>query len=112
MRMTTTTDLKRFGAVALAAAVLCFAGQSRAEEKKAAGAPGQADAVVAGAATPNTLSDKEKADGWKLLFDGKTIDHFRGYKKQDVPKGWQVVDGAMVCKKGGDLVTKDQYASF
>ena len=44
-------------------------------------------------AAPNTLSDEEKKAGFKLLFDGKSTDPFRGYKK-DVAKGWEAVDGA------------------
>ena len=33
----------------------------------------------------NTLTEKEVADGWKLLFDGKTSDGWRGYKKETFP---------------------------
>ena len=31
----------------------------------------------------NSLSDAEEKTGWKLLFDGKSLEHFRGYKKED-----------------------------
>jgi hypothetical protein len=61
----------------------------------------------------NTLADAEKAAGWKLLFDGKTTDGWRGYQKQAVPADWKVIDGTLdrvhTC---GDLITLDQYASF
>lgn len=68
---------------------------------------------AAATTTPNTLTDKEKADGWVLLFDGKSADQWRGYKKQEFPKGWQVIDGELVRKAGGgDIVTKEEYDSF
>jgi hypothetical protein len=72
-------------------------------------------AASASAAEPNTLSAEEKAAGWKLLFDGKSTNGWRNYKKQDVSSGWQVKDGALVCadpKKAGDIITNDKYDSF
>ncbi len=72
-------------------------------------------AASATAAEPNTLTAAEKAAGWKLLFDGKSTDGWRNYKKKDVSTGWEVKDGALVCvdpKKAGDLITNDQYGAF
>ena len=65
-------------------------------------------------AADNELSADEKSGGWKLLFDGKdAAANFRGYKKDKLPDGWVVEDGALVRKKGGgDIITKDQYESF
>lgn len=65
-------------------------------------------------AAENELSAEEKAAGWKLLFDGKDAGaNFRGYKKETLPDGWVVEDGAIVRKgKGGDIITKEQYESF
>ena len=63
--------------------------------------------------SPNTLSADEKAAGFQLLFDGKTIDKWRGYKQKNVPAGWQVVDGAITRVAGGpDLISIDQYSAF
>jgi hypothetical protein len=62
---------------------------------------------------PNSLTDAEKAAGWKLLFDGKTTAGWRAYKKDKCPPGWQVADGTLDrVNKAGDLITVDQYASF
>jgi hypothetical protein len=73
-------------------------------------------------AEPNTLTDAERAAGWKLLFDGKTTAGWRGYQRQDMPPGWQVLDGALVRVKGGaggkgagggdDIVTVEEFESF
>ena len=64
-------------------------------------------------AQANTLTDAEKVAGWKLLFDGTTLNGFRGYKSQSVPSGWHVSDGTL-GKEGGteDIVTTDKYANF
>lgn len=62
---------------------------------------------------PNTLSAKERADGWKLLFDGKTTNGWRGYRKKTMPDGWQVRDGALVrAATAGDIVTEQQFDNF
>jgi len=82
----------------------------------AAAADQPAAAVQRQAQEPNSLTAQEKTDGWKLLFDGKSIEHFRNYNKPDAPvnEKWQVKDGAMTLtgKGGGDIITRDQYENF
>ncbi|MEO6005758.1 MAG: DUF1080 domain-containing protein [Opitutus sp.] len=61
----------------------------------------------------NALSSAEKADGWKLLFDGSTLNGWRGYAATTPGAGWQVVDGSLTLKgKGGDLLTANEYGDF
>ncbi len=69
-------------------------------------------AAVAHAA-PNTLAPAEQSAGWKLLFDGKTLEGWRGYKTEE-PVGWSVQDGALTLAAGrkGDLVTRQQFGDF
>lgn len=62
--------------------------------------------------TPNTLTPDERADGWRLLFDGRSLGDWRGYKQQSVPEGWFADDGVLVTEGGPDLITKDQYDDF
>jgi hypothetical protein len=64
-------------------------------------------------APPNTLTAQEMKDGWKLLFDGKSLDSWRVFKKQDA-KGWTVKDGLLYLEKpgSGDLITKDKFGNF
>ncbi len=62
----------------------------------------------------NRLTEREKEQGFKLLFDGKSMDHWRNYRAEGIKPQWQVIDGAMVLtEKGGkDLVTKEKFAFF
>jgi hypothetical protein len=70
---------------------------------------------------PNVLSSAESADGWKLLFDGKTNLGWRGAHKEAFPdKGWKIDDGMITVVRsdgsestnGGDIVTMDEYTAF
>lgn len=86
--------------VALAGAAFLFAGLAFQSARKGA--------------KDNTLSPAEKKAGWVLLFDGKAITHWRGFKKDQVPDSWQVEDGAIALtgKGGGDLITRNQYENY
>jgi len=66
------------------------------------------------AAEPNTLTDQERAAGWRLLFNGKSLDGFRGYRTEEIGAGWKAQDGAMTltAAKSGDIMTKDAFADF
>lgn len=66
------------------------------------------------AALPNMLTAKEKSAGWKLLFDGKSLDGWRGYKTEAIGAGWKVQDGTLTltAAKSGDVMTKQEFADF
>ena len=67
----------------------------------------------------NSLSKKEIADGWTLLFDGKTLQEWRMYQDKNADS-WGVKDGEIYCKGSltdksdlrADLITKDQFQDF
>jgi hypothetical protein len=65
---------------------------------------------------PNTLTNYEKKQGWKLLFDGVSTNGWRGVNKDKFPEqGWEVKDGVLsvlASGKGGDIVTNDEYSDF
>jgi hypothetical protein len=72
-------------------------------------------AIPAVRAADNTLTDAEKAAGWKLLFDGKTLDGWHNFKKPGVKPGWQVKDDTLACvdpHNAGDIVTEGNYGAF
>ena len=62
----------------------------------------------------NGLTEAEKRSGWEVLFDGKSTDGWRNYKKEGVSDGWQVKDGALVRVAGGagDIITEGKYEYF
>ena len=67
------------------------------------------------ALSQNTLSAKETAAGWRLLFDGKTTAGWRGFQKETFPdKGWVIESGCLKClgQKGGDIVTTATFTNF
>jgi hypothetical protein len=77
-------------------------------------------AADGGAAVENALTDVEKKEGWELLFDGKTLDSWRGYQMQTIPAGWKVENGAIhfvpptdaAAGQRADIITKKQYQDF
>jgi hypothetical protein len=65
----------------------------------------------------NTLSDQEKKDGWKLLFDGKTTSGWHTYKSDKVNARWKAANGELYLDKAvkdanGDLVTNAEYQDY
>ena len=67
----------------------------------------------AGSGEHNTLTDAERAAGWRLLFDGRTLDGWRGYHSVNLPAGWTVADGSLHFADGeGDLITVEAFSNF
>jgi len=69
----------------------------------------------------NALTSTERAQGWKLLFDGKSLTGWRGAYLDSLPaKGWKIQDGVLSVQEtgggeaafGGDIVTIEEYSSF
>jgi hypothetical protein len=69
----------------------------------------------------NTLTPQEKADGWHLLFDGKTATGWHSARSNGFPTtGWVVKDGMIAVTEtggeeagnGGDLITTRTYSDF
>lgn len=66
----------------------------------------------------NELTQAEVAEGWELLFDGQSLDKFRGYKMESIPPGWEIQEGTLAFNADhgeegyGDLITREQFGSF
>lgn len=65
---------------------------------------------------PNTLSKREKNQGWQLLFDGASMNGWHKFGGGPVGKGWKVSDGAIFydpsAKDGIDIVTDQEFENF
>ena len=53
------------------------------------------------------LTPEEVKEGFVSLFDGKTMEGWQGDTRGYVPQ-----DGLMICKPGGNVYTKKEYADF
>lgn len=64
----------------------------------------------------NYLTEDERAKGFALLFDGRSLQNWRAYRKDAAPaQGWSVQEGAIVHAAkggGGDLVTTEEFGDF
>jgi len=69
----------------------------------------------------NFLTEKQKEDGWKFIFDGNTSKGWLGAKSESFPKkGWKINDGVLTVlpsdgresENGGDIITKVKYENF
>jgi Domain of Unknown Function (DUF1080) len=64
--------------------------------------------AVALIASPSCAQPK-----WRVLFDGTSLDAWRGYKTDAIPPGWRIADGTLAKDEPvADIMTKDQFGDF
>jgi hypothetical protein len=69
--------------------------------------------------TAPQLTDAQKAEGWKLLFDGQTTTGWKFFKDK-ANDSWEVVDGTLHCKafvdgkdnQRSDIMTVEEFENF
>lgn len=75
----------------------------------------------------NTLSAEEEAEGWMLLFDGQSMEHWTGLGRDHIPAEHWVIEEGTIKKvpsgevpvaadgqplEGGDIMTKETFENF
>src|SRR5579884_1067986 len=73
--------------------------------------------AAAGPDQPNSLTAQEKADGWVLLFDGKTMNGWADPRAMSPPgDAWTIEDGCLKAtphpRIEEDLLSKDTFRDF
>ncbi|HPG12255.1 MAG TPA: DUF1080 domain-containing protein [Chitinophagaceae bacterium] len=105
--------LRNFACLILVS-TFCACNNGSSSDKPATDSVEKNDAVM--------LTEEQKAEGWKLLFDGKTTNGWHKYGGGPTGSAWKVADGMLYLdtsvkenwqiKDGGDIVTDDEYDNF
>ncbi|KAA6346752.1 hypothetical protein EZS27_005753 [termite gut metagenome] len=100
--------------------IACKSGnKSKAADAEASAVP---EYVVANKPSVDLANFKVDKDGYIVLFDGKSLEGWRGYGKDTVPGRWTVEDGAIKLSgasggesqdgEGGDLLFAHKFKNF
>jgi len=75
----------------------------------------------------NTLTEEEKEEGWRLLFDGESFDGWKALGRESIPNDlWEIQDGTIHKintgeveslpdgrpAEGGDLMTEETFLDY
>jgi hypothetical protein len=111
--------MKRFSYLLL---VMCFLSLAILSSCKSKGTTPPADTMAVVTDSSNMLSALETADGWSLLWDGKTFAGWKGFINDSIPSVWHIENGMLFSKANEgfktdadltlDIVTVDQYENF
>lgn len=67
---------------------------------------------MSGAAGPVRLTAVERAAGWKLLFDGRSLRDWRGYGSDTAPANWRAEEGELRASGEPALVSEELFEDF
>lgn len=66
----------------------------------------------------NTITKKEKKQGWQVLFDGQSLNGWKGYNSDKMFSCWSVSNGELLCQDeggsvtAGDIITEEIFDNF
>jgi hypothetical protein len=107
MKTRTSTSTITAATVALAALAALGMGTSMATSNDSTGGT----AALAGQDAQEPESAEPETD-FVVLFDGSSLDNFRGYAEDTIGEGWTIEGDVLVCNGGGDIITRERYADF
>ena len=107
-RLASLGETGRRAAVACAAgAVMLGCATTQADSSRPTGSLAEANQQI------NTLNAAERAAGWRLLFDGTSLNGWRRYQGDTIPPAWRVANGSITKNvTTRDIVTRDQFGDF
>jgi hypothetical protein len=71
------------------------------------------DPIIGASECVNGLTAVESEQGWRLLFDGASLENWRSYQEDSVDDGWAIENGCLArVGWGGDLISRGQFADF
>lgn len=114
---------KTFCTISIIALIITGCGDAKKKEDiKDSESKDKEKIEVSETSTPNTLTDEEKEDGWKLLFDGETSGNWRGYNTDVFPSDWKIEEGTLHMsgsgrgeagsENGGDILYDETFDNF
>src|SRR5438094_5423258 len=60
-----------------------------------------------------STSQQSSSGAWRALFDGTSLNAWRGYKTDKVPDGWRIADGTIAKDMPvADIVSRDEFGDF
>ncbi len=98
-RRVTTGGARAIALAVASGAVACGPGQSATPDR---GVPSSREAAA-------------DTTAFEVLFDGTSLEAWRGYLREDVPAGWSIEEGALAFTpgiEGGDLITRGTFEDF
>ena len=62
----------------------------------------------------NTLTGPKRGAGWRMLFNGKNLDGWTGYRKKSAPAGWSAQANQLILVEPGcgPLMTTEDFENF
>lgn len=105
-------QFKSFVSLAIIGTLLLVACQNQTETtttKEVVKKPAEVEVVE----LTNSITEKEIKEGWQLLFDGRSLDKWKGYGLNgELPKTWLAMNGEIVGQGKDNLITKEPYNDF
>jgi len=69
--------------------------------------------ILAAGAAERAAPSVSQPPPWRTLFDGSSLDAWRGYKSETIPDAWHITGGALAKEVPvDDIVSKDEFGDF